>query len=35
MPMLQTAEVVARTYGISREAQDAYALESQRRTAAA
>ncbi|MGI4796846.1 MAG: acetyl-CoA C-acyltransferase [Janthinobacterium lividum] len=35
MPMLQTAEVVARMYGISREAQDAYALESQRRTAAA
>jgi acetyl-CoA C-acetyltransferase len=35
MPMLQTAEVVARKYGISREAQDAYALESQRRTAAA
>ena len=35
MPMLQTAEVVARKYGISREAQDAYALESQRRTRAA
>ncbi|EPX83307.1 acetyl-CoA acetyltransferase [Rubellimicrobium thermophilum DSM 16684] len=35
MPMLQTAEVVAARYGISREAQDAYALESQRRTAAA
>ena len=35
MPMLQTAEVVARKYGISREAQDAYSLESQRRTAAA
>jgi acetyl-CoA acetyltransferase family protein len=35
MPMLQTAEVVARKYGVSREAQDAYALESQRRTAAA
>ena len=35
MPMLQTAEVVARRYGISREAQDEYALESQRRTAAA
>jgi acetyl-CoA C-acetyltransferase len=35
MPMLQTAEVVARRYGISREAQDAYALESQRRTALA
>jgi acetyl-CoA C-acetyltransferase len=35
MPMLQTAEVVAKRYGISREAQDAYAAESQRRTAAA
>lgn len=35
MPMLQTAEFVADKYGISREAQDAYALESQRRTAAA
>ena len=35
MPMLQTAEFVARKYGISREAQDLYALESQRRTAAA
>ena len=35
MPMLQTAEVVAGRYGISREAQDEYALESQRRTAAA
>ncbi len=35
MPMLQTAEVVAKRYGISREAQDEYALESQRRTAAA
>ncbi|MBS0366344.1 MAG: acetyl-CoA C-acyltransferase [Proteobacteria bacterium] len=35
MPMLDTAEHVARKYGISREAQDAYALESQRRTAAA
>jgi acetyl-CoA C-acetyltransferase len=33
--MLQTAEVVARRYHVSREAQDAYALESQRRTAAA
>ncbi|MEV7646720.1 acetyl-CoA C-acyltransferase [Arthrobacter sp. NPDC089319] len=33
--MLQTAEVVARRYGISREAQDLYAAESQRRTAAA
>lgn len=35
MPMLETAEFVARKYGISREAQDHYALESQRRTAAA
>ncbi|MDE8651691.1 acetyl-CoA C-acyltransferase [Novosphingobium album (ex Liu et al. 2023)] len=35
MPMLQTAEVVARRYGIAREAQDAYALGSQQRTAAA
>lgn len=35
MPMLLTAEYVARKYGISREAQDAYALLSQQRTAAA
>jgi acetyl-CoA C-acetyltransferase len=35
MPMLQTAECVARRYGVSREAQDAYALQSQQRTAAA
>jgi acetyl-CoA acetyltransferase family protein len=35
MPMLQTAEVVASRYGIGREAQDAYALQSQQRTAAA
>lgn len=35
MPMLQTAERVARRYGISREAQDVYALQSQQRTAAA
>ena len=35
MPMLDTAEVVARRYGVSREAQDAYALQSQQRTAAA
>lgn len=33
MPMLQTAEFVAKKYGISREAQDAYSAESQRRTA--
>jgi acetyl-CoA C-acetyltransferase/acetyl-CoA acyltransferase len=35
MPMLQTAEVVAARYGIGREACDAYALQSQQRTAAA
>jgi len=35
MPMLQTAETVAQRYGIGREAQDAYALQSQQRTAAA
>ncbi|WP_213980541.1 acetyl-CoA C-acyltransferase [Sphingomonas sp. dw_22] len=34
MPMLQTAEVVATRYGISRERCDAYALQSQQRTAA-
>lgn len=33
MPMLLTAEHVARKYRISREAQDAYALASQQRTA--
>jgi len=35
MSMLETAETVAARYGISREAQDAYALQSQQRTAAA
>jgi acetyl-CoA C-acetyltransferase len=35
MPMLDTAEIVARRYGISREAQDAYGLASQQRAAAA
>lgn len=35
MPMIGTAEVVAKRYGISREAQDAYSLQSQQRTAAA
>src|SRR5579883_3313759 len=35
MPMLETAEVVARRYGIGRERQDEYALQSQQRTAAA
>ncbi|WP_369959523.1 acetyl-CoA C-acyltransferase [Pseudomonas benzenivorans] len=34
-PMGRTAEVVARRYGVSREAQDAYALQSQQRTARA
>jgi len=35
MAMLDTAEVVAQRYHISREAQDEYAMESQNRTAAA
>jgi len=35
MSMLETAEFVAAKYKITREAQDAYALESQRRTALA
>ncbi|MCB1680286.1 MAG: acetyl-CoA C-acyltransferase [Halioglobus sp.] len=35
MPMLQTAEVVARRYNISREVMDEYGLQSQQRTAAA
>ena len=34
MPMLQTAEVVAKRYNISRDAMDEYALQSQQRTAA-
>lgn len=33
--MIETADNVAQRYGISREAQDAFSLESQRRTAAA
>lgn len=33
--MIETAELVAERYGISRASQDEYALESQRRTAAA
>ncbi|WP_120006351.1 acetyl-CoA C-acyltransferase [Teichococcus vastitatis] len=33
--MIDTADLVAERYGISREAQDGFALESQRRTAAA
>ncbi len=35
MPMLQTADIVANRYKVSREQQDAYALQSQQRTAAA
>ena len=35
MPMIDTAEVVAERYGVSRERQDEYALKSQERTAAA
>jgi acetyl-CoA C-acetyltransferase len=35
MSMLETAEVVARRYGISRDRQDEYALRSQQRTAQA
>jgi acetyl-CoA C-acetyltransferase len=35
MPMIETAEIVSESYGISREAQDIYALQSQQRTAAA
>ncbi|MCP2315111.1 acetyl-CoA C-acetyltransferase [Nocardia amikacinitolerans] len=35
MPMLHTAEIVAERYGVSREAQDEFALVSQQRTAAA
>jgi acetyl-CoA C-acetyltransferase len=35
MPMIGTAEVVGRRYNIGRDRQDAYALQSQQRTAAA
>jgi len=35
IPMIETAELVASRYGISRAAQDEYALQSQQRTAAA
>ena len=35
MAMIETAEVVAQRYGISRDAQDRYALQSQQRVAAA
>ncbi len=34
MPMIDTAETVAKRYGVSREKQDEYALQSQQRTAA-
>jgi acetyl-CoA C-acetyltransferase len=34
MPMIDTAEVVAKRYGIGRDLQDSYALRSQQRTAA-
>ena len=35
MPMIETADIVADRYKVSREYQDEYSLESQRRTAAA
>jgi acetyl-CoA C-acetyltransferase len=35
MSMIETAEIVSERYGVTREAQDHYALESQQRTAAA
>ncbi len=35
MPMIDTADIVAERYKVSREAQDEYSLESQRRMAAA
>ena len=35
MPMIETADIVAKRYGISREAQDEYALTSQQKTARA
>jgi acetyl-CoA C-acetyltransferase len=35
MQMIETAEIVAQRYGVSRAAQDEYALSSQQRTAAA
>ena len=35
MPMIETADIVAARYRVSRESQDEYSLESQRRTAAA
>ena len=33
MPMIETADIVAERYGVGRQAQDEYSLESQRRTA--
>ncbi len=35
MPMIETADVVAKRYGVSRDLQDEYGLQSQMRTAAA
>ena len=35
IPMLNTAEIVSKKYGISRDSQDAYSAEAQRRTALA
>ncbi|QEE62281.1 acetyl-CoA C-acyltransferase [Salinibacterium sp. dk2585] len=35
MPMLETAEIVSERYGVSRDYQDEYALQSQQRVAAA
>ena len=35
MPMIETADIVAKRYGISREAQDRFSVESQRKTAQA
>ena len=35
MAMIETADIVAKRYGVTREAQDEYSLESQRRMAAA
>ena len=35
MPMLQTAEIVAKRYGVSRDRMDEYSFQSQMRTAAA
>ena len=35
MPMIETADIVAERYGVSRESQDEYALRSQQRIAAA